>query len=955
MLTAKGLKETIPGRLFQIFQLKSNLILGLIPLIIHLGLLLIYFASLQQLNQGFNIPVINFVTDISRIEGEFQPDFWIANTLYSTLVSLLLAQLIPWLTIIYYYEWFYSRAIKAEELIQCFWNIYFKWWSITSIVLFINHIFLILIRPDTSFSTNYSLIFINLSFVLAMILAYPSKLSSIVKYSLLASFITLIFFIFSNFYFTFLINLVILTFFILLSRRYQYQEQDFSFQLINLNRFKEVIMQLLSWQTSKTDGELKVYTNPISRLIQKYKFYNQYLFKFQSLILVALLLTLVIHFLYHHLYGDITANQFVFQLFTGISILLILNPKIYNSFSPEEYILSLPTRKINIYLSQFLQSIFACGLYFSVLLLIYSISGKIPDLNWFSTFSLLLLLIIFGESIVLFLLALFIIDVLFWPGAFSHFFLLATTNGWYSGLFWSGAFIIRIWDATLFNLKQLRAYEKPLERLGSMIGPPIYLLSFIYLLTFYLHPYTKQFYKLSSQNIFYTSLTYPDNVFTIVFLNPEDYLFQNYNSTDRVLLNSIRSTKENPDNVSTYENIIGDYLRVLRYQLNWNYYDYHSLKKLNNNPNQILGFHTRMEKIEYWFNLNNQLRKSPHFTFYQSIKELSNNNLEEALNLAKQSADAFNAQDYWLHEGHLARMMNKHQQAIKAYEMGIKSGNDFSPVTYAYLAREYEKVGDSNNSIVYLKKSVKYLDQNSRKNYYYSQQKRHICQQILDSQLKTESIELLTAYTFCQKMSKSQTKTSSAILFPGQNVWDYKKVEFLEKLSQFKPKLAPANQPLPPIYKNWLKHFKKNEYMISFSANGKPFITSKVDASTNNFATLMNHISARDFRGKRIRFSADLKSKDIVEGAGLWMRVIDSDEKISGFDNMADRRLKGSKNWSHFEIVLDVPSGAKSISYGILLSGKGTVWIDNAELKMVSRNIEVTERSGPQNLNFEDN
>lgn len=97
--------------------------------------------------------------------------------------------------------------------------------------------------------------------------------------------------------------------------------------------------------------------------------------------------------------------------------------------------------------------------------------------------------------------------------------------------------------------------------------------------------------------------------------------------------------------------------------------------------------------------------------------------------------------------------------------------------------------------------------------------------------------------------------------------------------------------------------------------------------SINGFGTLMQSFDARKYRGKRLKLTAFVKAKDVAGWAGLWMRI-DGDNKQLGFDNMQDRPIKGTADWKQYEIELDVPPQSTNISYGLLLCGTGTVWLD---------------------------
>jgi len=126
----------------------------------------------------------------------------------------------------------------------------------------------------------------------------------------------------------------------------------------------------------------------------------------------------------------------------------------------------------------------------------------------------------------------------------------------------------------------------------------------------------------------------------------------------------------------------------------------------------------------------------------------------------------------------------------------------------------------------------------------------------------------------------------------------------------------------------------------------------------DGFGTLMQTFLAEQFRGQRVCFSGALKSKDVEDRVGLWMRV---DGQVGteplAFDNMADRPIRGTTDWAHYEVVLDVPAEAQAIALGVLLIGKGEAWISDLNVEMMGPEIEITSRTEalqarPQNLDF---
>jgi hypothetical protein len=143
--------------------------------------------------------------------------------------------------------------------------------------------------------------------------------------------------------------------------------------------------------------------------------------------------------------------------------------------------------------------------------------------------------------------------------------------------------------------------------------------------------------------------------------------------------------------------------------------------------------------------------------------------------------------------------------------------------------------------------------------------------------------------------------------------------------------------------------------------NGQPsaYLRSAVPF-TDGFGTLMQSINAADYAGKRVRIRARVKSQDVAEWAGVWMRV-DKDKTMVAFDNMQNRAIKGTQPWTAYDVVLDVPEDATGISFGVLLRGAGEVWINDVSFEVVGKEIPTTNPapvqtpelpSHPVNLKF---
>ena len=135
--------------------------------------------------------------------------------------------------------------------------------------------------------------------------------------------------------------------------------------------------------------------------------------------------------------------------------------------------------------------------------------------------------------------------------------------------------------------------------------------------------------------------------------------------------------------------------------------------------------------------------------------------------------------------------------------------------------------------------------------------------------------------------------------------------------------------------------------------------SSGVGAGEDDFATLMQSISAEGYRGKRVRLAAALRTEDADAGS-IWLRVDDAAGAVLAFDNMIDRKngaLQGTAEWTEREIVLDVSATAASIHYGILLHGFGNIRARDVSFEAVTPDVATTgdqpHLESPANLSFD--
>lgn len=125
--------------------------------------------------------------------------------------------------------------------------------------------------------------------------------------------------------------------------------------------------------------------------------------------------------------------------------------------------------------------------------------------------------------------------------------------------------------------------------------------------------------------------------------------------------------------------------------------------------------------------------------------------------------------------------------------------------------------------------------------------------------------------------------------------------------------------------------------VIEFAGQGQP----------SGFGNLMQAVDATPYRGKLIRFKAAVRT----ESAGnqgrsqMWMRVDRKGSAVGFFDNMDDRPIL-SAQWSYYEITGDIEEDAQRLNFGVMLFGKGIVWIDDVSIEILG-NSQPREAARP--------
>ena len=165
------------------------------------------------------------------------------------------------------------------------------------------------------------------------------------------------------------------------------------------------------------------------------------------------------------------------------------------------------------------------------------------------------------------------------------------------------------------------------------------------------------------------------------------------------------------------------------------------------------------------------------------------------------------------------------------------------------------------------------------------------------------------------------------------------------------------------IPKGWFKAATKPEtYKMGIDNNvfksGQKsiYIVSLVD-ETEGIGNVMQTCDTKDYLGERIKMTGYIKTEN-ANWAVMWLRIDGEEHEQLGFDNMHDRPVKGTEDWTKCEIVLDVPEDSYTLNFGVFLSGTGKLWFDDVTFEIVDKDTPITSTPSiipkPTNLDFEE-
>lgn len=121
---------------------------------------------------------------------------------------------------------------------------------------------------------------------------------------------------------------------------------------------------------------------------------------------------------------------------------------------------------------------------------------------------------------------------------------------------------------------------------------------------------------------------------------------------------------------------------------------------------------------------------------------------------------------------------------------------------------------------------------------------------------------------------------------------------------------------------------------VQLDGKDSGFVKSRYPAA-KGFGTLMQVFDATPYRGKRVRMTGFVKTRNVRGWAALWMRADSPNAHTGTYGSMEKNPIRGTRDWKAYEVVVDVPNDCELISLALVLTGHGQAWINNIKLQEI--------------------
>ncbi len=573
----------------------------------------------------------------------------IHDTIYSLLMALLFAQVLPLMITLFYGEWLYTRSFNPHQIFKLVWGEFLKWFGLSSLIL-ISTVYIF--KNNNTIDLFTILLSISIELYLALILAGNNKTST----KILKTSIPIIFLVTCISYLSFRFThdsrsytgLAVWSMYLALC--YVIVSKYNGDIEINVPGSLDDEMKSISgrWLLNKEFNykktELKKQSG-VFKLISQFRLLTRQSSNLYTQML-AIFLVIISFFGFINIFEQNVSsnNENINSLLSSIAIMFssllivfyapliaIINPK-YILLSKEEFLLSRAVSRTKIYFSNVLnQFIFISTICFIAYIIGWSgsymdfymsgvqvINRGIAQTNYFDLvnhfafITLGLWLFIAGEvGVIVFIILLIIETTLpmfsnlgFQSLNYSFLFNL-NTSGIFSLSLWATAIFFRLWDYNNFSNKEMgfsKSFKNILKDLFKSYSIPVVTMLAVIFVTAFTNPFTLFLNTFAgTSNILYVS----DNILSSIFLkmdSPINSAIKNFKLNPYDKNNMLKMAEVSLFDQASYSDDEEYISKIKNFDYNTHYID-----------------HNAINTSEYWLNKYDNTDNNPDVSYIKSV------------------------------------------------------------------------------------------------------------------------------------------------------------------------------------------------------------------------------------------------------------------------------------------------------------------------------------------------
>lgn len=695
------------------------------------------------LSIGFLLKIIPFSIAVIKSSNELNIPLWFTDTIYGLLLLSLFSLVIPWITLSFYGEYFYTRSFNRKDIFYIFRNQHIKYLSVLTIFIVLSvYVYNTLVQfSNEKIGFNTSFFFITLTVFISLIIAgNTNTLKKILKYALPILLISP----FLRFYYINGIDIskVLFTSMWITYLFFVYRIIDKYDNDIDLNVAGKIDDENRSlanmWLFSKEFNFKKADLNKPS-IFSSFKLLisntsNIYIQLFLIINVVILYFSIKeIYSNYTNLYNNvITDNSDISFLsilgFAFVGLFILINPK-YILLQVEEFLFSRAVSKSKIYINNFLfQGIFV--IFLAVLEFVLPSISFVSELNITNVLLVFIWFYISGEIGILLLISLFISDMTFVtlksnlvPNIAPSLIINIVSPNINGVLVWLAAISFRVLDYLWFINKEIgffKEYKKMIISLSRLYIPSFLIGLLFILLATYNNPYTKFINNIVVNDIDYREKISFDSVYVI--------FKKNKNEREQSIYDFIKE----PYDAKNYLNFSRKY-----------YIDEYYFGFVNYGSYRLQSYYSWFNsELEYLLDMAASLKDTPEYNYQKSIIYKFSNNFDKAYEFANKSLEDKDNIDYLYNLADIYSHELKNKEAIEIYKqigylykyyrkkIPVYLNNDYENMHDYYMQYRYKPLREIANIYWFnndYKKAMDYYAESSlkentffpKKNYYY--------------------------------------------------------------------------------------------------------------------------------------------------------------------------------------------------------------------------------------------